>query len=379
MADRPLSSSIHTTRSARRLRSSERGRESAERRKATPENMTTAGRDDVSLLKLRERLQCAQQAVEEEALLVLRERLRCAQQAVSEQRASMLASAEHALQAFSREASFCRDLTTQLEGALALAGALPQSPAGEAAVRSLQREVGEVARLVAECAVWQPAVSTALARLREALAAEPGAAAVRTRRLYRGGGGEATALAALAATAMQAAWRGWRARQQSDRMASELAEGAAAAVERGDAAAERRARALALRAALCRTRAVPSAIPSAVPSAIPSAVPSAALCRTRDASASVRALLGAIDVPRLSHYTRLVVRTDMSPCVPLASGPCVRVGDCGDYPPNPTFHEARCSSMQRLRTCASACASRSPRQQGSRWPHASSDRGQSTP
>jgi asparagine synthase (glutamine-hydrolysing) len=33
------------------------------------------------------------------------------------------------------------------------------------------REVGEVARLVAECAVWQPAVSTALARLREALAA----------------------------------------------------------------------------------------------------------------------------------------------------------------------------------------------------------------
>ena len=143
--------------------------------------MTKAGRDDVSLLKLRERLHCAQQAVEEEALLVLRERLRCAQQAVSEQRASMLAIAEHALQAFSREASFCRDLTTQLEGALALACALPQSPAGEAAVRSLQREVGEVARLVAECAVWQPAVSTVLARIREALAAEPGAAAVRTR------------------------------------------------------------------------------------------------------------------------------------------------------------------------------------------------------
>ena len=119
---------------------------------------------------------------------MLRERLRCAQQAVSEQRASMLANAEHALQAFSREASFCRDLTTQLEGALALACALPQSPAGEATVRSLQREVGEVARLVAECAVWQPAVSTVLARLREALAAEPGAAAVRTRRLYRGGG-----------------------------------------------------------------------------------------------------------------------------------------------------------------------------------------------
>jgi len=270
--------------------------------------MTKAGRDDESLLKLRERLHCAQQAVEEEALLVLRERLRCAQQAVSEQRASMLASAEHALQAFSREASFCRDLTTQLEGALALAGALPQSPAGEAAVRSLQREVGEVARLVAECAVWQPAVSTALARIREALAAEPGAAAVRTRRLYRGGGGEATALAALAATAMQAAWRGWRARQQSERMASELAEGAAAAVERGDAAAERRARALALRAALCRTRAVPSAIPSAVPSAIPSAVPSAALCRTRDASTSVRALLGAIDVPWLTERLVAVQR-----------------------------------------------------------------------
>jgi hypothetical protein len=308
MADRPLSSSIHSTRSARRPRSLERGRESAESRKATPEDMTEAGRDDVSLLKLRERLQCAQQAVEEEALLVLRERLRCAQQAVSEQRASMLASAEHALQAFSREASFCRDLTTQLEGSLALAGALPQSPAGEAAVRSLQREVGEVARLVAECAVWQPAVSTVLARIRKALAAEPGAAAVRTRRLYRGGGGEATALAALAATAMQAAWRGWRARQQSDRMASELAEGAAAAVERGDAAAERRARALALRAALCRTRAVPSAIPSVVPSAIPSAVPSAALCRTRDASASVRALLGAIDVPWLTERLVAVQR-----------------------------------------------------------------------
>ena len=81
----------------------------------------------------------------------------------------------------------------------------------------------------------------------------------------------------------------------------------------------------------------------------------------------------------LSHYTRLVVRRDMSPCVPLASGPCIRVGDCGDYPPNPTFHEARCSSMQRLRTCASACACRSPRQQGTRWPHASSDRGQSAP
>ena len=84
-------------------------------------NMTAAGRDGESLLKRRERLQCAQQAVEEEALLVLRERLRCAQQAVSEQRASMLANAEHALQAFSREASFCRDLTTQPEGALALA------------------------------------------------------------------------------------------------------------------------------------------------------------------------------------------------------------------------------------------------------------------
>jgi hypothetical protein len=36
----------------------------------------------------------------------------------------------------------------------------------------------------------------------------------------------------------------------------------------------------------------------------------------------------------LSDYTRLV-KTDMAPCVPLASGPCIRVGQCGDYPPNP--------------------------------------------
>jgi hypothetical protein len=99
--------------------------------------------------------------------------------------------------------------------------------------------------------------------------------------------------------------------------------------------------------------------------------------RTRATHLALSALLLAL--ASLSHYTRLVVRTDMSPCVPLASGPCVRVGDCGDYPPNPTFHEARCSSMQRRRTCASACACRSPRQQGTRWPHASSDRGQSTP
>ena len=102
-----------------------------------------------------------------------------------------------------------------------------------------------------------------------------------------------------------------------------------------------------------------------------------------DDDARTRATHLALSAPllalaSLAHYTRLV-RTDMSPCVPLASGPCVRVGDCGDYPPNPTFHEARCSSMQRLRTCASACACRSPRQQGTRWPRASSDRGQSTP
>ena len=243
--------------------------------------MQEMGREHEALLKLRERLHCAQQAVEEEALLVLRERLRCAQQAVSEQRASMIAFAEHALQAFSREASFCRDLTTQLEGALALACLLPQSLAGEAAVRSLQREVGEVARLSAECAVWQPAVSTARARISEALAAGPGAAAVRTRRLYRGGGGEATALAALAATAMQAAWRGWRTRHQSVRLATELAEAAAAVVERGDAAAERRARALTLRAAMLRTR---------------------------DASASVRMLHGAIDVPPLTERLVAVQR-----------------------------------------------------------------------
>ena len=243
--------------------------------------MQEMGREHEALLKLRERLHCAQQAVEEEALLVLRERLRCAQQAVSEQRASMIAFAEHALQAFSREASFCRDLTTQLEGALALACLLPQSLAGEAAVRSLQREVGEVARLSAECAVWQPAVSTARARISEALAAGPGAAAVRTRRLYRGGGGEATALAALAATAMQAAWRGWRTRHQSVRLATELAEAAAAVVERGDAAAERRARALTLRAAMLRTR---------------------------DASASVKMLHGAIDVPPLTERLVAVQR-----------------------------------------------------------------------
>jgi hypothetical protein len=37
----------------------------------------------------------------------------------------------------------------------------------------------------------------------------------------------------------------------------------------------------------------------------------------------------------LSDYTRLP-KTDMTPCVPLAGGaPCVRVGNCGDYPPNP--------------------------------------------
>ena len=38
----------------------------------------------------------------------------------------------------------------------------------------------------------------------------------------------------------------------------------------------------------------------------------------------------------LSDYTRLP-KTDMTPCVPLAGGaPCVRVGNCGDYPPNPS-------------------------------------------
>ena len=37
----------------------------------------------------------------------------------------------------------------------------------------------------------------------------------------------------------------------------------------------------------------------------------------------------------LSDFTRLPL-TDMTPCVPLASGPCVRVGTCGDYPPNPS-------------------------------------------
>ena len=42
-------------------------------------------------------------------------------------------------------------------------------------------------------------------------------------------------------------------------------------------------------------------------------------------------------------------------------------------------HTRRCSSMPRLRTCASACASRSPRQQGTRWPRASSAWGRSTP
>jgi hypothetical protein len=42
----------------------------------------------------------------------------------------------------------------------------------------------------------------------------------------------------------------------------------------------------------------------------------------------------ALSVGSLSDYTRLPL-TDMTPCVPLASGPCVRVGNCGDYPPNP--------------------------------------------
>jgi hypothetical protein len=40
-------------------------------------------------------------------------------------------------------------------------------------VRSLEREAGELAYLSAECAAWKPAVSTALARIAEELAAPP--------------------------------------------------------------------------------------------------------------------------------------------------------------------------------------------------------------
>ena len=226
----------------------------------------------------------------EMATIALRERLRSTQQSVAEQRASMLATAEQALQSFSREAAFCDDLTPQLEGTLALARALPRSHAAEAAVRSLEREAGELAYLSAECAAWKPAVSTALARIAEELAAPP-----TWRRRTRSeleirdesddagghgdgedGGGDEVAvleaarkaaaearrkldeakgeLAEAAAIAMQAVWRRWCARQQSVREATKLAEAAAAAVERGDVDAERRARVLALRAAMLRSR-----------------------------------------------------------------------------------------------------------------------------
>ena len=48
----------------------------------------------------------------------------------------------------------------------------------------------------------------------------------------------------------------------------------------------------------------------------------------------------------LSDYTRLN-ETDITPCVP----PCVRVGSCGDYPPNPngpcniTWVAEQCSQL----------------------------------
>ena len=226
----------------------------------------------------------------EMATIALRERLRSTQQSVAEQRASMLATAEQALQSFSREAAFCDDLTPQLEGTLALARALPRSHAAEAAVRSLEREAGELAYLSAECAAWKPAVSTALARIAEELAAPP-TWRRRTRSVLEirdesddagghgdgedGGGDEVAVLEAArkaaaearrkldeakgelaeaAAIAMQAVWRRWCARQQSVREATKLAEAAAAAVERGDVDAERRARVLALRAAMLRSR-----------------------------------------------------------------------------------------------------------------------------
>ena len=49
---------------------------------------------------------------------------------------------------------------------------------------------------------------------------------------------------------------------------------------------------------------------------------------------SLLSLSPLLALAALSDYTRLPL-TDMTPCVPLASGPCIRVGQCGDYPPNP--------------------------------------------
>ena len=85
----------------------------------------------------------------------------------------------HPLTALLREAAFCDDLTPQVDGALAIARAMPPHHAGLAAVRALEREAREASRLRAECRAWQPAVSAVIARVNAALANETATASIR--------------------------------------------------------------------------------------------------------------------------------------------------------------------------------------------------------